>query len=82
MDVALPAVIMEELQVSVFSACRVTTQPLHLHVMLSEVDFSDHTQCTATSTSFLDHFSRTSQLHTTQHAPCDILYFVPTLIGC
>ena len=29
-----------------------------------------------------DHFSRTSQLHTTQHAPCAILYFVPMLIGC
>ena len=29
----------------------------------------------------LDHFSRTSQLHSTQHAPCAILYFVPILIG-
>ena len=29
----------------------------------------------------LDHFSRTSQLHSTQHAPCDMLYFVPILIG-
>ena len=28
-----------------------------------------------------DHFSRTSQLHTTQHAPCAILYFVPVLIA-
>ena len=38
--------------------------------------------CTATSTSFLDHFSRTSQPHPTPHAPCAILYVVPMLIGC
>ena len=29
----------------------------------------------------LDHFSRTSQLHTTPYAPRAMLYFVPVLIG-
>ena len=31
---------------------------------------------------FWDHFSRSSQLYTTPHTPCDILYLVPMLIGC
>ena len=30
----------------------------------------------------LDRFSRTSQLHPTPHAPCDMLYFVSILFGC
>ena len=34
------------------------------------------------STLFFDHFSRISQNDTTPHAPCDILYLVPMLIGC
>ena len=37
---------------------------------------------TATSTSFLDHFSRSSQLRATPHVPYDLLYLVPMLIGC
>ena len=37
---------------------------------------------TATSTSAMGHFSRITQLFTTPHAPCDMLYLVPMLIGC
>ena len=29
----------------------------------------------------LDHLSRVPQLFTTVHAPCDVLYFVPSPIG-
>ena len=38
--------ILEELQVSVLSACRATTQPLHLHFLVSDADFRDLTRCT------------------------------------
>ena len=30
----------------------------------------------------LDPNSRVSQPHTTRYAPCNMLYFVPVLIGC
>ena len=30
----------------------------------------------------LDHFSRVSQHYASLRAPCDIVYFVPTLMGC
>lgn len=35
-----------------------------------------------TSTSFLTRFPRASQLHNAPHAPCDVPFQVPMLIGC
>jgi len=42
----------------------------------------DTNEGTLTSTSFLAHFSRTSQPHATPHAPCAMIYLAPVRSWC